>query len=118
MTTKIILAPQSFKGSIHALEAAQAMQRGVLRANPKFETVLVPVADGGDGTLEALVSTTGGEIFRSVVTGPLGQAVEARWGVMGDGNTAVVEMALASGLALIPIIVATQGNLLHEEQER
>ena len=102
MTTKIILAPQSFKGSIHALSAAQAMQRGVLRANPKFETVLVPVADGGDGTLEALVSTTGGEIFRSVVTGPLGQAVEARWGVMGDGNTAVVEMALASGLALIP----------------
>jgi glycerate kinase len=63
---------------------------------------LVPVADGGDGTLEALVNTTGGQTFRSIVTGPLGQAVEAMWGVMGDGQTAVVEMARASGLALVP----------------
>ena len=98
----IILAPQSYKGSIHAFEAAEAMRRGVLKADSQLETVLVPVADGGDGTLEALVSTTGGEIYKSVVTGPLGQAVEANWGVMGDGNTAVIEMALASGLALIP----------------
>ena len=102
MLKKIILAPQSYKGSIHAFKAAEAMQRGVLRANPALETVLVPVADGGDGTLEALVSTTGGQMYKSVVTGPLGQAVEANWGVMGDGNTAVIEMALASGLALIP----------------
>tara|TARA_B100000029_G_scaffold77649_2_gene69242 strand:- start:1147 stop:2307 length:1161 start_codon:yes stop_codon:yes gene_type:complete len=102
MLKKIILAPQSYKGSIHAFEAAEAMRRGVLRANPELETVLVPVADGGDGTLEALVSTTGGEIYKSVVTGPLGQPVDANWGVMGDGNTAVIEMALASGLALIP----------------
>ena len=102
MLKKIILAPQSYKGSIHAFEAAEAMRRGVLKADSQLETVLVPVADGGDGTLEALVSTTGGEIYKSVVTGPLGQAVEANWGVMGDGNTAVIEMALASGLALIP----------------
>jgi glycerate kinase len=101
MTTKIVIAPQSFKGSIFALEAAQAIQRGVLAAEPDAETVLVPVADGGDGTLEALVNTTGGQVFRSIVTGPLGQAVEAMWGVMGDGQTAVVEMARASGLALV-----------------
>jgi glycerate 2-kinase len=100
---KIVIAPQSFKGSIFALEAARAIERGVLAAEPDAETVLVPVADGGDGTLEALVNTTGGQTFRSIVTGPLGQAVEAMWGVMGDGQTAVVEMARASGLALIPL---------------
>ncbi len=99
---KIVIAPQSFKGSLFALEAAKAIERGVLAADPDAETVLVPVADGGDGTLESLVNTTGGEIFRSIVTGPLGQAVEALWGVMGDGQTAVVEMARPSGLALIP----------------
>jgi glycerate kinase len=99
---KIVIAPQSFKGSIFALEAARAIERGVLAAEPDAETVLVPVADGGDGTLEALVNTTGGQTFRSIVTGPLGQAVEAMWGVMGDGQTAVVEMARASGLALVP----------------
>jgi glycerate kinase len=97
-----VIAPQSFKSSLFALEAAQAIQRGVQAADPAAETVLVPVADGGDGTLESLVNTTGGEIFRSIVTGPLGQAVEALWGVMGDGQTAVVEMARPSGLALIP----------------
>ena len=99
---KIVIAPQSFKGSLFALEAAQAIQRGVLTASPDAETVLVPVADGGDGTLEALVNTTGGQMRRSIVTGPLGQAVEAFWGIMGDGVTVVVEMARASGLALIP----------------
>ena len=102
MALKIIIAPQSFKGGINALEAAQAIERGVLAADPSAETVLVPVADGGDGTLEALVNTTGGEIHRSIVAGPLDQAVEALWGVMGDGQTAVVEMARPSGLALVP----------------
>ena len=99
---KIVIAPQSFKGSVSALEAAQAIERGVRRAEPEAEVALVPVADGGDGTLEVLVDSTGGEIFRSIVTGPLGHAVEASWGVMGDGRTAVVEMARASGLAMVP----------------
>ena len=99
---KIVIAPQSFKGSVMALTAAEAIERGVRRASPEAETVLVPVADGGDGTLEVLVNSTGGEIFRSIVTGPLGHAVEASWGVMGDGSTAVIEMARASGLAMVP----------------
>ena len=99
---KIIIAPQSFKGSVSALEAAQAIERGVLRAEPEAATTLVPVADGGDGTLNVLVDNTNGEVFRSIVTGPLSHAVEAPWGVMGDGKTAVVEMARASGLALVP----------------
>lgn len=99
---KIVIAPQSFKGSVAALAAAQAIERGVRRAEPAAETVLVPVADGGDGTLAALAGSSGGQIFRSIVAGPLGQAVEAAWGVMGDGQTAVVEMSQASGLALLP----------------
>ena len=102
MILKVIIAPQSFKGSVSALEAAQAIARGIRAAQPEAETVLVPVADGGDGTLNALVDSTGGAVFRSFITGPLGQPVEAMWGVMGDGSTAVIEMARASGLALVP----------------
>ena len=60
------------------------------------------MADGGDGTLHALVDATGGEIFTSTVTGPIHQQIEAQWGVMGDGRTAVIEMARASGLAMVP----------------
>ena len=123
---KIVIAPQSFKGSVAALTAAQAIARGVRRAEPAAATALVPVADGGDGTLEALAGSSGGQIFRSIVTGPLGQPVEASWGVMGDGQTAVVEMAQASGLALLPAqrrnprTATTQGTgeILREALER
>ncbi len=69
---------------------------------PEAEVVQIPVADGGDGTLDALVKSTGGELFTSLVTGPLGEPVSALWGVMGDGHTTVIEMARASGLALVP----------------
>ena len=100
---KIVIAPQTFKGSISALEVARAMSEGVRRVERDAETVLVPVADGGDGTLETLVESSAGEIRTSEVTGPLGEKVTARWGAMGDGNTAVIEMARTSGLALVPI---------------
>ncbi len=99
---KVLIAPQGFKGGVSALEAARAIERGVRAAAPEAETVLVPVADGGDGTLNALVDGSGGQLFRSTVAGPLGRPLQAAWGVMGDGQTAVVEMALASGLALLP----------------
>ena len=99
---KIVIAPQTFKGNLSGLQAARAIQRGVLAADPSAETVLVPIADGGDGTLNALVDSTGGQQFRNIVTGPLGQPLEASWGVMGDGLTAVIEMARPSGLALVP----------------
>jgi glycerate kinase len=98
---KIIIAPQAFKGGLGALEAAQAMQEGVLRALPNAETALVPVADGGGGTLEALVGGEG-RYFESRVAGPLGEQVTARWGVTAGGRTAVIEMAQASGLVLVP----------------
>ena len=99
---KVLIAPQGFKGGVSALVAARAIERGVRAAAPEAETVLVPVADGGDGTLNALVDGSGGQLFRSTVAGPLGRPLQAAWGVMGDGQTAVVEMALASGLALLP----------------
>ncbi len=99
---RVVLAPQTFKGSLSALEVARAMRDGVRWVVPGAETVLVPVADGGDGTLETLVEATGGEIRRCEVTGPLGPPVAAAWGALGDGETAVVEMARSSGLALVP----------------
>lgn len=98
---KVVIAPQEFKGSISALEAARAMEKGVKRVVPNIETVLVPVADGGDGTLQTLVETSGGKLHKISVTGPLGSEVESLWGAMGDGRTAVIEMARTSGLALI-----------------
>ncbi len=100
---RVVIAPQSFKGSISALDAAKAMEEGVLRAVPHAETVLVPVADGGDGTLETLVEATGGDIRSTTVTGPIGRAVTAEWGALGDRQTAVIEMARTSGLALLPL---------------
>ena len=98
---KIVIAPDSYKGSIYASDAARAMEDGVRRVLPDAEVVLVPVADGGDGTLETLVETSGGRIITSEVTGPLGERVSAQWGAMGDGVTAVAEMARTSGLALV-----------------
>ena len=102
MPLRIVIAPQAFKQSVAARAAALAIQRGVLQAVPDADTVLIPVADGGDGTLAALIDTTAGLYFTTPVTGPLGDEITAQWGVMGDGQTAVIEMALASGLALIP----------------
>ncbi len=99
---KIVLAPDSYKGSLSARAVAEAMRDGVLRVVSDADTVLVPVADGGDGTLETLVDSTGGSVETATVTGPLGEPVAAGWGALGDGNTALVEMARTSGLAMVP----------------
>ena len=100
---KVVIAPQSFKGSISALDAAKAMEEGVRRVVSDIESVLVPVADGGDGTLETLVEATNGEIRSATVTGPIGKPVMAEWGALGDGETAMIEMARTSGLALLSL---------------
>ncbi len=100
---KILLAPDSFKGSLSAAQAAEAMEAGVRRARPDAQVVLLPLADGGEGTVEALVLATGGRRAALEVTGPLGEPVHAVWGRLGlDGETAVVEMAAAAGLPLVP----------------
>lgn len=100
---KVVIAPQAFKGSISALDVAKAMGEGVRRVVPDAEIAIVPVADGGDGTLETLVEGSGGNIRSLEVTGPLGEKRTAEWGALGDGLTAVIEMARTSGLALVPI---------------
>ena len=90
---KIVIAPDSYKGSIYAPEAARAMREGVLRVVPDAETVLVPVADGGDGTLETLVETSGGTTRTATVTGPLGEPTEAQWGAMGATSIRLLDQA-------------------------
>jgi glycerate 2-kinase len=99
---KVIVAPDKFKGSLSAPDAARAIARGVGRAMPGAELDLVPMADGGEGTVEALVKATGGEYRHKIASGPLGEPVLARFGRLGDGRTAVIEMAEASGLVLVP----------------
>lgn len=99
---RIIVAPDSFKGSLSAIGVANAMVRGIEQAFPEAEIKKVPIADGGEGTVEALVMATGGEIVQQDVVGPLGSVIESYWGVLGDGETAVIEMAAASGLTLVP----------------
>ncbi|NIM04662.1 MAG: glycerate kinase [Armatimonadetes bacterium] len=98
----ILIAPDSFKGSLSAAEAAEAIRQGIRVVMPESETVSLPLADGGEGTVEALVTATHGRFITTKVTGPLGDPVEARWGVLGDDITAVIEMAAASGLPLVP----------------
>lgn len=97
---KIIIAPDSFKGSLSASCAADIMARACRRVFEDCETVRMPVADGGEGTLEAIVGAAGGEYVRCRVTGPLWQQVEADYGLIDGGKTAVIEMAQASGITL------------------
>ncbi|MCZ8518471.1 MULTISPECIES: glycerate kinase [Paenibacillus] len=99
---RIIAAPDSYKGSLSALEAAGAIEKGVLSVFPEAQVDKVPVADGGEGTAEALVTASGGRLLRERVMGPLGEPVEAYWGLLGDGRTGVIETAAASGLPLVP----------------
>jgi glycerate kinase len=99
---RIIVAPDSYKGSVSALGVAEAIERGIHAVFPEAEVLKVPIADGGEGTVEALVAATGGRLEQTEVPGPLGEPVKAAWGVLGDGQTAVIEMAAASGLPLVP----------------
>ncbi len=99
---KIVLAPDSFKGCLPAAEVCRAMHQGIAGADSAIEVVEVPLADGGEGTVDALVHATGGRFVTATVEGPLGDPVEAQFGILGDGRTAVIEMAAASGLPLVP----------------
>ncbi len=98
----ILIAPDKFKGSLSAPAAARAMERGVLAACPEANVDLAPMADGGEGTVDALVVATGGTYQTITVRNALGEPISARFGILGDGQTAVIEMASASGLAIIP----------------
>ncbi|WFB58355.1 glycerate kinase [Paenibacillus sp. BR1-192] len=99
----IVLAPDSFKESMTAKEVCEAMERGIKKGNPNVTCIHVPMADGGEGTMQSLVDATGGTVHTVTVTGPLGDQVEASYGISGDGSTGVLEMAGASGIHLVPI---------------
>jgi glycerate kinase len=99
---KVLIAPDKFKGCLSAVEVARAIARGVRAAAPDAEIECVPLADGGEGIVAALVESSGGTLHIAEVTGPLGQPVDAAYGLLSDGTTAVLEMAAASGLVLIP----------------
>lgn len=113
---KIVIAPDSFKESLSALEAAEAIEKGFKQVIPDAEYIKVPMADGGEGTVQSLVDATGGEIIYKTVTGPLGKQVDAFFGILGNKTTAVIEMASASGLHLVPtekrnpLITSTRGT--------
>lgn len=99
---RVVVAPDSYKGSVSAVKVAEAMARGVLKIFPAADVCKIPIADGGEGTVEALVAATGGKTQYVRVQGPLGESLSAHWGILGDGKTAVIEMAAASGLPLVP----------------
>ncbi|MCZ2258285.1 glycerate kinase [Sporosarcina sp. G11-34] len=98
---KIIVAPDSFKGSLTAVEAAKAMEAGIKDYDSTIETVLLPAADGGEGTMSSLVGATDGRLVTVFVQDPLGRQIEASYGILGDEETCVIEIAEASGLMLL-----------------
>ncbi|NLM36166.1 MAG: glycerate kinase [Clostridiales bacterium] len=113
---KFVLAPDSFKESMTAKEAAEAMEAGIKKIIPEAECVKVPMADGGEGTVQSLVDATNGEIIELEVTGPRGKKTKAFFGILGDKSTAVIEMASASGIQLVtkeernPLYTTTYGT--------
>jgi len=98
---KIVLAPDSFKGNLTSLQVAAALEKGIRRVLPDAKCIKVPMADGGEGTVQSLVDATGGKFIRKKVTGPAGKPVTAHYGLLADGKTAVIEMAEASGLPYV-----------------
>src|SRR5678815_1788664 len=99
---RLLIAPDKFKGCLSADAVARAIAEGALRANPSIEIDSCPLADGGEGTVAALVASTGGKLVTRRVTGPLPEMkVDATFGLLGNGHTAVIEMSSASGLALL-----------------
>ncbi|MCD6533369.1 MAG: glycerate kinase, partial [Deltaproteobacteria bacterium] len=99
---KIVLAPNAFKGSLTATEAALAMEAGIKKILPRAEVIRVPVADGGDGLVDVAVEALNGEIRSLVVRGPLKGGIKVNYGYVKSLSLVMVEMALASGLALLP----------------
>ncbi|MCL6415759.1 glycerate kinase [Aestuariirhabdus sp. Z084] len=107
---KVLLAPDSFKGSLSAAQFCAIAEQAILSQYPDAEVHQCPLADGGEGTVEALIANTGGRLLQRQVCGPTGAPVKAHYGILGDGNTAIIEMASASGL---PLVAPSQRNPMH-----
>jgi glycerate 2-kinase len=99
---KIVIAPDSFKENLTSLQVASCIEKGVKKVLPKAVCIKIPMADGGEGTVQSLVDATSGKIIKARVLGPMGKKITARYGMLGDKSTAVIEMAEASGLPLVP----------------
>lgn len=99
---KVVIAIDSLKGSLTSIEAATAIKQGILNVDGNIDIEIKPLADGGEGTVEALVEGMNGEIKTISVTGPILEKVDATYGILKDTNTAIIEMAQASGLPLVP----------------
>ena len=106
---KIVIAPDSFKESLTALEAAEAIETGFKKIFPQADIIKVPMADGGEGTVQSLIDATGGKRLEIEVVAPLGNKTVGFFGLSGNGKTAIIEMAAASGLHLV---AAAQRNPL------
>lgn len=98
----IVLAPDSFKESMTAKEVCESMEAGIKKINKNITCIQVPMADGGEGTMQSLVDATDGKIYSLNVVGPLGDEIKAEYGILGDGEIGILEMASASGIQLVP----------------
>ncbi|MFC2123946.1 glycerate kinase [Bacteroidota bacterium] len=98
---KILIAPDSFKESLSALEVARNIEKGIKTVIPETDCILLPMADGGEGTVQSMVDATGGQIINTVVHDPLMREINGFFGILGNGRTAVIEMAAASGIELL-----------------
>jgi glycerate kinase len=98
---KIVIAPDSFKGSLTSNEAALAIEKGILQVLPGCTIIKIPMADGGEGTLDALVTATDGNYTEVETSDPIGRPIKSKYGILGDKKTAIIEMAEASGLLLL-----------------
>jgi len=113
---KILIAPDSFKESLSAIEVADSIEKGILNFKPDTECIKIPLADGGEGTVEAILAATGGSKIKARVMDPLMREIESFWGLLPDDHTAVIEMAAASGLELLandernPMLTSTNGT--------
>jgi glycerate kinase len=113
---QILIAPDSFKDCMGALSVAEALERGIRKVLPDTSFVKIPMADGGEGTVESIIDATGGKIIRVPVKDPLLREITSFYGISGDRTTAVIEMAAASGLELLkfdernPWITTTYGT--------
>lgn len=113
---KILIAPDSFKESLSAVEVAKSIEQGILSYIPEAECIKIPLADGGEGTVDAILNATGGRKINARVKDPLMRDIESFWGLLSDGKTGIIEMASASGLELLkpeernPLITSTYGT--------
>ncbi|GKU77544.1 glycerate kinase [Paenibacillus sp. L3-i20] len=112
---KVVIAPDSFKGSLSALEAGAAIERGIRKVLPEGVIKVIPMADGGEGTMDCLISSTKGRFVSESVVNPLGRLIDSGYGILGNGTTCIIEMAMSSGLYLIeryernPLLTTTFG---------